>query len=625
MPVITILNNSFESQVLNDGRYVYGVDDWILSGGDYGGVYNPKSSYVSGVTGQNVTYLYTDGESISQEVNGYTYSSNEEIIFSVDIGDPSYDGAQDYRVEIVVGGTVVGSTDGNTGDTDSMSTVTVFSTVSDPSLNGQSVTFKIIKVGSNSDELFIDNAQASYFSLANGVVEGTNYADTIDIGYTDSDGDIVDGSDGANDSIHGWSGHDVINAGRGHDTIFGDSGRDTLFGDGGADKLDGGGGDDVIDGGVGADTIYASSGSDDIDGGSNSDTYSAVGAQTIALAKLTVNVDNSGDGTVLKSIGGTDKVASIDTFIADESQQTDSITLLDNTVDHIDYDPSGELYNISEIADISDDAEGIFTPYYNDTPIPFGPSADLDFSDILAMQTRGQIQITGGDETGQVGNISYQDFETINFGVLCFAKGTLIKCEYGETPIEELSVGDRIATIDDKYKPIKWIGSRHIDACYLQKNMNLRPIVIEKDALAFGFPAQNLTVSPQHRILIRSKIAQRIFGTDEVLVPANKLLDIDGIKKLSDLPNGITYYHILFDCHEIIFSNGAFSESLFTGPEALATLTKEAQDEIMSLFPEICNSDFKVSPARLIPQKGKDARKLAQRHKANKRPLYGIN
>jgi hypothetical protein len=45
----------------------------------------------------------------------------------------------------------------------------------------------------------------------------------------------------------------------------------------------------------------------------------------------------------------------------------------------------------------------------------------------------------------------------------------------------------------------------------------------------------------------------------------------------------------------------------------------------MSLFPEICNSDFKVSPARLIPQKGKDARKLAQRHKANKRPLYGIN
>ena len=37
MPVITVLNNSFESQVVSDGSYVCGVDDWILAGGSYGG------------------------------------------------------------------------------------------------------------------------------------------------------------------------------------------------------------------------------------------------------------------------------------------------------------------------------------------------------------------------------------------------------------------------------------------------------------------------------------------------------------------------------------------------------------------------------------------------------------
>lgn len=624
MPEINIVNSSFENPELSDGRYEYGVNNWTLTGGSYGGVYNPKASYVSGVTGQNVAYLYNAGECISQEVSGYNYSANEEIIFSVDIGDPSYDGAQDYRVEIVVDGTIVGWTDGNTGNTDTMSTVTVYSTIFDPSLNGQSVTFKIMKVGSDKDELFIDNAQASYVSLANGIVEGTNMADNIDIGYTDSDGDIVDGSDGTNDKIHGYSGHDIINAGSGRDTVLGDSGRDTLFGDGGADELDGGGGNDSIDGGVGADTIYASSGSDEIDGGGNSDTYSAVGAQTIWLAKLTVNVDNAGDGSVIKSTGGTDTVSNMETFIADESGQLDNITLLDNTIDHIDHDPSGELYNVSDIANIDDDAEGIFTPYYSDEEIYFGPSAALNFSDIMAMQTRGQIQITGGDKAGQVGNISYENFETINFGILCFAQGTLIRSEYGDLPIESLSVGDRIVTIDHEYKPIRWIGSRHIDAFSLQKYPKIRPILIEKDALSTGSPAQDLIVSPQHRILIRSKIAYRIFGSDEVLIPANKLLEIDGISELDDFSNGITYYHILFDCHEIIFSNGALSESLFTGPEALAALTEDARQEIQAIFPEICNPDFEVSPARLIPPRGKDARKLAHRHKANKRPLYEI-
>ena len=36
--------------------------------------------------------------------------------------------------------------------------------------------------------------------------------------------------------------------------------------------------------------------------------------------------------------------------------------------------------------------------------------------------------------------------------------------------------------------------------------------------------AADLTVSPQHRVLVRSRTAQKVFGTDEVLVAAKQLL-----------------------------------------------------------------------------------------------------
>ncbi|KRW97185.1 hypothetical protein AQY21_05000 [Paracoccus sp. MKU1] len=99
-------------------------------------------------------------------------------------------------------------------------------------------------------------------------------------------------------------------------------------------------------------------------------------------------------------------------------------------------------------------------------------------------------------------------------------------------------------------------------------------------------PTGDLVVSPQHRILARSHIAQTMFGTAEVLVAAKQLLALDGIEIAEDLSE-VEYYHILFDHHEIVFSNGAETESLYTGAEALRVVGPAAAQEILALFPEL--------------------------------------
>ena len=49
----------------------------------------------------------------------------------------------------------------------------------------------------------------------------------------------------------------------------------------------------------------------------------------------------------------------------------------------------------------------------------------------------------------------------------------------------------------------------------------------------------------------------------------------------------VTYFHLLFERHEVIFSNGVPSESFFPGPQALKGLDARNCAALASLFPGI--------------------------------------
>lgn len=203
---------------------------------------------------------------------------------------------------------------------------------------------------------------------------------------------------------------------------------------------------------------------------------------------------------------------------------------------------------------------------------------------------------------------------------VCFVAGTLIETDAGFVAVEKLKVGDKVLTRDNGFKEIFWIGSIKLSAADLRDNPGQRPIRISAGALGPQVPSLDLLVSPQHRVLVRSKIAQRMFGTDEVLVAAKQLVMTDGIDVAEDLAQ-VEYFHILFDQHEIVNSNGAATESLYTGPEALKSLGQAARDEIFALFPELRDIGHQAEAARMLTS-GRMARKLAVRHVQNDRALY---
>ncbi|MBF9060898.1 hypothetical protein HKCCSP123_17080 [Rhodobacterales bacterium HKCCSP123] len=84
-----------------------------------------------------------------------------------------------------------------------------------------------------------------FITIGTSPVDGSADHDKIFIGFTDAQGNIVDGADGVTDVIHGHGGNDHIRAGHGNDVLFGGEGHDILDGGAGADEMHGGTGNDV--------------------------------------------------------------------------------------------------------------------------------------------------------------------------------------------------------------------------------------------------------------------------------------------------------------------------------------------------------------------------------------------
>ena len=243
-------------------------------------------------------------------------------------------------------------------------------------------------------------------------------------------------------------------------------------------------------------------------------------------------------------------------------------------------------------------------------PITAGDPFAISLTGVRLDQGNTQLRLNGLDKSTP----------TQFPGVPCFVAGTVIQTSMGEVKIEDLAVGDLVRTMDHRYQPIRWIGGRRLSRAELDANPKLNPVRISAGALGAGKPEVDLLVSPQHRLLVKSKIAERIFDNIEVLIPANKLIAIEGVDFEIDT-TGVAYFHMLFEAHQIVFANGAPTESLFTGPEALKSVSAEARMEIETLFPEIITHDFVPVSARHIPKSGKQMKMLVERHKKNNKPL----
>lgn len=170
----------------------------------------------------------------------------------------------------------------------------------------------------------------------------------------------------------------------------------------------------------------------------------------------------------------------------------------------------------------------------------------------------------------------------------CFTSGTMIKTEMGERSIEGIIAGDRVMTRDHGLQTVRWVGARTVPAMG-----DMAPIAFEEGTL--GCSAR-LLVSPNHRMLIAGAMAELVCGDDEMLISAKLLINDRNVRQIAG--GLVTYVHIMFDYHEVIWANDCPSESFYAGDQAINSLNTDQAREILAIFPELRSGTKKQSLAR---------------------------
>ena len=187
--------------------------------------------------------------------------------------------------------------------------------------------------------------------------------------------------------------------------------------------------------------------------------------------------------------------------------------------------------------------------------------------------------VTVGDQIGYQNDILYED-------IACFAAGTLIDTVDGPRAVEQIALGDLVLTADHGPMPVRWIGRADLGPEALARRPEFRPIRLRAGCLGPGLPFRDLLLSPQHRLLLSGWQAELYLGEPEVLAPVRQLLGWPGIDLEHDCSN-VSYFHLMFDSHEIVRANGVPAESFFFGDRMREGLVEDQAREILALFPEL--------------------------------------
>jgi len=215
------------------------------------------------------------------------------------------------------------------------------------------------------------------------------------------------------------------------------------------------------------------------------------------------------------------------------------------------------------------------TFYLDGQPAIFTPTDGTILSDAVFQSSTYVVQST--------------EIDVGDFGPPCFTPGTLIETDQGLRAIETLKPGDLVMTRDNGFQPLLWMSSRTVPG-----RGQFAPVVFAPGAI--GNP-EELTVSPQHRMLIIGWQAELFFGVDEVLVPAKHLVNGNTIRQVET--SEVTYIHLLLADHEIVMAGGVPSESYFLG-HALRADHGGTRAELQALFPELEGMAAALLPARQV-------------------------
>lgn len=197
---------------------------------------------------------------------------------------------------------------------------------------------------------------------------------------------------------------------------------------------------------------------------------------------------------------------------------------------------------------------------------------------------KADITFTNTDDAagGLSGSFTLSDGTVVNFSeienIICFTPGIRLLTPHGERAVESLRAGDLVITRDHGPQAIRWIGRRTVPG-----TGRFAPVRVAAHVLDGG--RAPLLVSPQHRFLFTGYKAELLFGCDEVLIAARHM--VDGLAVTQEDQATVTYIHVMFDRHEVIYAEGAATESFHAGDIGISAITDQAREEMFAIFPEL--------------------------------------
>lgn len=351
----------------------------------------------------------------------------------------------------------------------------------------------------------------------------------------------------------------------------------------------------------------------ELSGLSQNTTYTTASGGAGDLVGLVDNATYSDDelGNSSTQIGELNTTADADNGVLTIDGVDYNITLADpdNTNVTIIHDNGSSTTNVSGDSFASDIVFIQASPVGGGATRYFAVVDDSvgDLLDITSIQVRSL-------DFSPAGNDVKIDADQDNNVSICFVLGTLMETPDGLRPIEDIRAGDEVITVDQGAQPVIWSRSwcQPLDNdLRIRRNM---PVRIARGALGPGVPNRDLVVSPQHRILLVSKIAERLCGGAEILVPAKKLVGLPGITREKGLQY-VNYAHLLFAAHHLLVAQGASTESLLPDRRSLVAIGPKAREELTGF-------DIRaLRPVRPIVENGPLLREIFARHRKNAKPL----
>jgi Ca2+-binding RTX toxin-like protein len=306
----------------------------------------------------------------------------------------------------------------------------------------------------------------------------------------------------------------------------------SLSGGDGDDSIDGGGGDDNLHGDAGRDTLIGGDGNDTLDGGQDDDQLTG----------------GDGDDVFVYS-GGHDTITD---FNAGNTGPLDD----DDTTNNDFIDLSGYYDKIFDLRADYEDNGILDQSNFETTDYTYNSK----FED-------GSLKFIG---------VQAQHFTYDNTGVVCFGKGTAIRTPRGDVLVEDLRVGDPVTTMDNGPQKIRWINKRSYDAEQMQKGSHLHPVLIKRGT--FG-AERDLLVSQQHGVLVGQ--------SGDSFARAKHLADAAKGVRIAKGKKSVTYVHLMFDDHQVIFAENVPSESFYPGPMALTQMSKPHRAAFSKVLPAL--------------------------------------